>query len=106
MISLFMPGAGHAWMGLWPQGVARAIISIWVVATAVLAAVQEAMTVAIVFGVAAFALWVIAAHDAAREAQGASDAVILKGKMFLYVVLSLLGLLIFLLFAAALRARG
>ena len=59
----------------------------------------------LLFGVIAFALWLIAAHDAYREATGASSAVILKPRYFLYVVLGLLLLLLALLVLQGLEAR-
>jgi hypothetical protein len=106
LISLFLPGAGHAYVGMWGQAVARAIISIWVVFTALLGAVQRTIPLALVFGIAAIALWVVAAHDAYQEARGHSAATLLKGRVFMYVVLGLLGLLFVMLVGAAFQARG
>lgn len=106
MISLFMPGAGHGYVGMWGQAIARAVISIWVVFTALLGAVQRATGLVVVFGLAAIALWVVAAHDAYQEAQGNSAAALLKGKVFMYVVLGLLGVLFVMLVGAAFRAQG
>ncbi|MDQ3981690.1 MAG: zinc ribbon domain-containing protein, partial [Actinomycetota bacterium] len=73
MISLFFPGAGHAYLGLWPQAIARAVVSVWVVLMAVFFAIggKAASTpVAVLYGLAAFGLWGVAAHDAFREASG------------------------------------
>jgi len=108
MYSLFLPGAGHAYLGLWGQAIARAVISIWVVFTALMGAIQRSggTVIAVVFGLAAAALWVIAAHDSYREAQGDRSMVILKGKLFLYVVLGLLLVLLVLLVTAGLSARS
>lgn len=106
LVSLFLPGAGHAYIGLWGQAVARGVISIWVVLTALLGGVQGSAPLVAVFGAAAAALWVIAAHDAYREAEGASAAAILKGRVFMYVVMGLLGILFVLLVATAFQARG
>lgn len=106
LISLFMPGAGHAYLGMWGQAVARAVISIWVVFTALVGAIQGSPMLGVVFGVAAVGLWAVAAHDAYREASGMSDAVLLKGRIFLYVVLGLLVLLMVMLFAGAMQARS
>jgi hypothetical protein len=105
MISLFFPGAGHGYLGLWGQAIARGVISVWVVLTALIGAVQGAAMVAVVFGVAAIGLWLLAAHDSYREALNEPNAVILKGKLFLYLVLGLLVLLFILLFSTALSAR-
>ena len=109
LISLFLPGAGHAYLGMWGQGVARAVISLWVVTVAIFSAAQaapQAKVMAGLFGLVATALWVVAAHDAYREASAASKLVILKQKMFLYLVLSLLLLSVIMIFSTALGARG
>lgn len=106
LISLFLPGAGHGYLGMWGQAVARATISIWVVFTALLGGVQGSIPLVVVFGAAAIALWVLAAHDAYQEAQGAPSAVLLKGRIFMYVVMALLGLLLVMLVATAFQARG
>lgn len=106
LISLFLPGAGHGYLGLWGQAIARAVISIWVVFTALLGGVQRSIPLVVVFGIAAVGLWVVAAHDAYQEAQGAPSAAILKGKAFMYVVFGLLGLLFVMLVVTAFQARG
>lgn len=95
LISLFFPGAGHAYLGMWGDFVARGILQVWVVGVTLLTAAQGGGTlVAIVFGVAAFGLWVVAAHDAFREANNEPSAAVLKGRVYMWVVLGLLGLLI------------
>jgi hypothetical protein len=48
----------------------------------------------------------VAAHDAYQEARGHSAATLLKGRVFMYVVLGLLGLLFVMLVGAAFQARG
>ncbi|MGI8407765.1 MAG: zinc ribbon domain-containing protein [Actinomycetota bacterium] len=104
--SLIFPGAGHAYLGMWGQAVSRGMISVWVTMTALLTAIQAENglpLVAIIFGLAATALWIVHAHDAYREALGDGRAVLMKGRVFLYVVLGLLGLLIVLLVGAAVR---
>ena len=110
LISLFLPGAGHMYLHLWPQGIARAIVSLWVVSVVVVSLMaggaKNAATVPATFGLVATALWVLGAHDAYREARGESNQVILKGRVFLYLVLGLLMLLFFLLVSAGLSARG
>ncbi|MDQ3940125.1 MAG: hypothetical protein M3238_02110 [Actinomycetota bacterium] len=110
LISLFLPGAGHAYLGLWPQAVTRAVVSTWVVLVVVAGALQRdipgSFLLAVTFGLVAFALWVTAAHDAYREARGETAQVILKGRVFLYVVLGLLSLLFVMLVAAGFSARG
>lgn len=106
LVSLFMPGAGHAYLGMWGQAIARGTISIWVVFTALIGAIQGSVMLGAVFGIAAVALWAVAAHDAYREASGAPSAVLLKGRTFLYVVLGLLLLLMVMLFLGAMQARA
>ena len=110
LMSLFLPGAGHMYQHLWPQGIARAIVSLWVMSVVLVSLFaggrNNSMLVGVTFGIVATALWVVGAHDAYREARGESAMVILKGKVFLYLVLGLLMLLFFLLMAAGLNARG
>jgi hypothetical protein len=109
MVSLFFPGAGHAYLGMWGQAVARGVISVWVVATAIFAAAQgatQSMIMAIVFGLMSFGLWGVSAHDAYREAQGQKSAVLLRDKLFLYVVLGLLLLSVIMVFSLAIGARA
>lgn len=106
LVSLFMPGAGHAYLGMWGQAVARGVISIWVVFTALVGAIHGSRLLGVTFGSAAVALWALAAHDAYREAAGTPDAVLLKGRIFLYVVLGLLVLLMVMLFAGAMQAQS
>ena len=106
LLSLFLPGAGHAYMGQWGQGVARAVVSIWAVLVCFFAGVQggKGMLLAIAFGVIAFSLWVISAHDAFREASGSPGLALIKSQHFLYLVLGLLGLQISMVFIVALSS--
>ena len=106
LISLFFPGAGHAYMGDWGQGVARAVVSIWAVLVCFFAGVQggKGMLLAIAFGVIAFCLWVISAHDAFREASGSPALALIKSRHFLYLVLGLLGLQLSMVFIVALSS--
>jgi hypothetical protein len=109
MWSLMMPGAGHAYLGMWADGVARAIISIWVVAVTIFSASQgggQASVMSLMFGLVSTGLWVVSAHDAYREASGFSKLVLLKRKTFLYLVLGLLLLSIVMIFATAISAGG
>jgi hypothetical protein len=109
LVSLFFPGAGHAYIGMWGQAVARGVISLWVVATSIFAAVQgatQSMIIAIVFGAVSFGLWLVSAHDAYREAQNQKSAVLLKDKLFLYLVMSLLLLSVIMVFSLATGARS
>ncbi|MFN2390209.1 MAG: hypothetical protein ABR575_11480, partial [Actinomycetota bacterium] len=109
LISLFLPGAGHGYLGLWGQAVARAAVSTWVVAVVIIAGLQRGVSgslpIAIVFGIAAFGLWAVAAHDAYREAAREPKRVLLKGRVFMYVVLGLLLLLVALIVPAVLQVR-
>ena len=106
LISLFFPGAGHAYMGDWGQGVARAVVSIWAVLVCFFAGVQggKGMLLAVAFGVIAFCLWVISAHDAFREASGSPALALIKSGHFLYLVLGLLGLQLSMVFIVALSS--
>ena len=104
MYSLFFPGAGHWYLGLTGQAVARGVLSVWVVLVALLAAVAGSVLMGVVFGLAALGLWIAAAHDAYREARHEPAAVILKGRTFLYLVLGLLLLMVVLLVAAGVQA--
>ena len=110
LYSLFCPGAGHAYLGEWGQAVARFVLSAWVVTVALLSGLQGrsgvAWTTAILFGLIAFCLWLIAAHDAYREATGARSAVILKGRMIVYLVIALLVLMMILLVFGTLAANA
>lgn len=110
LISLFFPGAGHAYLGLWGDAIARGILSAWVVLVAVIAAFAgeqaSGRLVTILFGLIAFGLWAIASHDAYRAARKEKGRVILKGRGFLFLVLGLLGLLLLVLVGSALGARS
>ncbi|MDQ3986292.1 MAG: zinc ribbon domain-containing protein [Actinomycetota bacterium] len=109
LVSLFMPGAGHAYVGMWGQGIARGIISLWVVTVTIFSGAQgapQAKIMAALFGLVGLGLWAVAAHDAYREASNNSRAVVLKQKYFLYLVLGLLMLSIVMVFSIALGARG
>ncbi len=108
LVSLFFPGAGHAYLGMWPQAIARAVISVWVgLMTLFFAAGGKgaATAVAAAFGVVAFALWVTAAHDAFREASDEPRLVLLRGRRFTFLVLGLLMLLLGSMFLTALGNR-
>jgi ribosomal protein L40E len=110
LLSLFFPGAGHAYVGLWGQGIARAVVSLWVIVVVLVSFLQRgdagASLIATVFGLVAFALWAVAAHDAYREARREETQVLLKGRTFLYLVLGLLLLLLVLLTVSGLSARA
>jgi ribosomal protein L40E len=109
LISLFFPGAGHAYLGLWADAIARGVLSVWVVLVAVVAAFAgeqaSGRLVTIMFAAVAFGLWAVGAHDAYRAARKERDRVILKGRGFLFLVLGLLGLLLLVLVGSALGAR-
>ena len=106
LYSLFFPGAGHWYMDMRPQAIARGVLSVWVIVVALIAGIQGSMVLALPFAAVAFVLWVLGAHDAYREARGEPAQVILKGRMFMYVVFGLLLLMVFLLVGAGLRARA
>lgn len=97
LLSLFLPGAGHGYLGRWPEAIARAVLSLFVVAVALVGAfadgVPGSLLLAGMFGLAAFALWAGAAHDAYRSARGEDDLVILRGRRYMYVTFALMGVL-------------
>lgn len=105
MLSLFLPGAGHAYIGEWGQGIARAIMQAFVVLVAVLTAIQAGVNwVVLIFGAAALALWMVAAHDAYREASGEPRSALLYGRRFMWVVMGLLMLLMLAVVLSAFQA--
>ena len=105
LMSLFWPGAGHAYLGLWAQALARGIVSLWVVVVAIVSGVEGGIGfMTLTFGALAFGLWAIAAHDAYREATGARALVILKQGYFLWVVLGILMLMMAMLVVQGLQA--
>jgi hypothetical protein len=107
LLSLLFPGAGHAYVGAWGQAIARGIVSAWaclVVLFALFQGGRGTLPAALAFGAAAFLLWVAAAHDAFREAQGAPESALVKPKHFLFLVLGLLGLQVGALVAGAVAA--
>ena len=108
LISLFYPGAGHGYLGLWSQAIARAAMSTWVLAVALVAALQKGVpgsrALVVLFGVAAFVLWALGAHDAYREAADHPRGVILRPRMFLYLTVGLLFLLFVSLMVAGISA--
>ena len=110
LISLFFPGAGHGYLGLWGDAIARGVLSLWVILVAIIAAFAgeqaSGRLVTILFGLIAFGLWGVASYDAYRAARREKSRVILKGRGFLFLVLSLLGLLLLVLVGSALGARG
>ena len=108
LLSLLFPGAGHAYIGHWGQAIARAVISLWAIMVVFVAALQRGAAssnlVMVVFGLVATGLWGVGAHDAYREARGERALVILKGKVFFYLVLGLILLLVTLLMSAMIKA--
>jgi ribosomal protein L40E/TM2 domain-containing membrane protein YozV len=102
LYSLFFPGAGHAYLGMWAQAVARAILSTWVVAVSILLLIGGGGLLAgSVFVLSSVALWITAAHDAYREASHQPALVLLHGRRFMYVTVGLLGLLFLMLLVGA-----
>jgi hypothetical protein len=108
LVSLFFPGAGHAYLGMWPQAIARGVVSIWVALMTLFFAVGGkggSAGAAALFGLVAFALWAVAAHDAFREASDQPSQVLLHGRRFTFLVLGLLMLLLAAMFLTALTNR-
>jgi hypothetical protein len=108
LLSLFMPGAGHAYVGLWGQAAARAVTSIWVISVALMFALAQgpAAPIPLLFEALAFGLWTIAAHDAYREAAGDGGSVFLRGRTFMFVFLGLVALSVVAVFVSAFAALG
>lgn len=106
MYSLFFPGAGHGYLGLWGDAIGRAIISVFTLGVAITAYFGEAPLVTVAFGLLAFALWIIAAHDAYREAAHQPGQVIIKTRYYGYVMLAILGLLFLALMITYLGLRA
>jgi hypothetical protein len=108
MISLFFPGAGHAYLGMWPHAIARAVVSVWVGLMAFFFGIGGnggSAAVAVLYGLIAFALWMVAAHDSYQEASAEPGRVLLHGRRFTYLVLGLLMLLLASLFLTAMTNR-
>jgi hypothetical protein len=101
LLSLLLPGAGHAYVGQWGQALGRAVTSVWVACMALIFALGHgvASPLSLAFQAAALGLWAASAHDAYREAAGQSGAVILAGRSLLWtwvalVLLSILGIFV------------
>ncbi len=104
MIALAFPGAGHGYLGLWGEAVARIAIGAWLLAAVIAGLSVDAAgskVLGFVFVVFALGMWAVSAHDAYRAAEGQPNLSLLKGRMFLYLVLVLLGLLFVQLFMGA-----
>lgn len=110
LYSLLFPGAGHLYLGLVGQGIARAVMSIWVVVVAAVALFSggggPGVFVWTTYGAAAVALWVATTHDAYREANGQPGLVLLSPRRSLYVTLALIAVLFCVVTFGALEARG
>lgn len=61
---------------------------------------------AILFGLMAFGLWIVDAHDSYREAAGHPSAAILKPRTMVYVVVGLLVLMMVLLIFGTISVNG
>ena len=108
LLSLLFPGAGHAYLGLWGQMVARAVLSGFVAIVFVLTTATRGAPALLssAFGLSAFGLWVAGAHDAYFEASDESSRVWLKSGAFVYVVLGLLCLLFGAMVVSFFKARA
>jgi hypothetical protein len=110
LYSLFFPGAGHAYLGLVGQAVARGVMSVWVVGVALLSMLSgggsASLLLSLSYGLAAVGLWLAAAHDAYREAKDQPGLVVLSGRRFLYVTIALISVLFMVMIFGALGARG
>jgi hypothetical protein len=106
LFSLFFPGAGHGYLGLWGDAIARAIISVFTVGVAAFSFVSDAPLVTITFGLLSFSLWLAAAHDAYREASHQSNSVLIRTRHYGFVMLGILGLLFLMLMITYLGLRA
>lgn len=107
LYSLFLPGAGHAYLGLWGQAAARALVSLWVMGVMAMTAAQTGWGVLpMLFGLMSVGLWGVTAHDAYREARRESDSVLLKQRHFLFLVMAILALMMMALVVGGLQARA
>jgi ribosomal protein L40E len=106
LYSLLLPGAGHAYAGLRGQGMARALMSAWVVSVCVVALLNGSLVLGVTFGAAATGLWLAAAHDAYWAAKNADRRALLVGRRWTYVTTGLIGVLFLALVAGLTAARG
>ncbi|HEX2052080.1 MAG TPA: hypothetical protein VHJ34_15810 [Actinomycetota bacterium] len=110
LLALLFPGAGHAYARHWPQALARAVLGLWTVLGTGVAVWQRGAPGSVVllvwYGLAAFGLWVVGAHDAYRAASGRDDLSLLRGRAFLFVVLGLLAVLVMSVLSAVSAAPG
>lgn len=90
MFSLLFPGAGHWRLQMHGQAVARGLLGLWVMGVAIVGFLQGSLLLGLPFLLVLFTLWGLAAHDAYREANGERQLVIIKDRVFTYVVLGLL----------------
>ena len=110
LVSVFFPGAGHAYLGDWGGAIARAVLSLWVSFVFLFSAFQRdvpgTLPIAITFGFSTLVLWLVSAHDAFRSASGYGHLVLLKGRRFLFTTVGLLGVMMLMMVASALSAQS
>lgn len=110
LYSLFFPGAGHGYLGMWGQAVARGILWLWVALVTTIGLLDNdvpgSIAMATLFGLAALGLWIVTAHDAFQEASDEPSKVLLRGRRFLYLVLGLMALLFVVMLVGLMAARG
>lgn len=106
LYSLFMPGAGHWYVGMKGQAVARALVGVEIVIVTLIMAVSGPAGLAVLLGLLAFGMWGVTAHDAYREARNESDSVLIKDRVLLYLVLGVLALIMIAVVFTGLQARG
>jgi hypothetical protein len=106
LLSLLLPGIGHAYVGKWGEAVARAVMGLWVLCMALIALVGQGpgAPMSIMFTAVAGALWAVGSHDAYREAAGDPGAALLRGRSLLGVFLGLMGLSIVAVMVSTLSA--
>jgi hypothetical protein len=110
LYSLMLPGAGHAYVGLWGQAVARALMCSWVVTVALFAVGHGSgvgsVVLAASFGTAALTLWIVSVHDAYWAAKKDDGRALLYGRRWLYLTIALIAVLIVVLIVGMFGARS
>jgi hypothetical protein len=108
LLSVVLPGAGHAYIGDWGQAAARATTCIWVACVALLFALEQGMLAPwpLLFEASALGLWVVSAHDAYREAGGERHAVIMSARTITWVWVGLVMASVIAALASAFAALG
>jgi hypothetical protein len=104
VMSCAFPGAGHAYLGLWGQALARGVAGLWTLLMVITSVAVGSPPLAALFATATLALWVVSGHDAYREAVAQPRAVLLTTRGLATAFLVLLAVSFVGVFWAGLRA--